>query len=88
MLIPTKAALFGLEVRFKPVDDRLMEERRRRTAFKRPSTNKENGRTLNRHQVPMAKRLLSSGCARNPAMRGLQNYAYHHEDELPDGLKI
>ena len=89
MLIPTKAALFGLEVRFKPVDDRLMEEKRRRTAFKRPKTNKENGRTVNRHAVPMPeKRLLSSRCQRNPALHALQNYAYHEEVERKDGLKI
>ena len=87
MLIPTKAALFGLEVRFKPVDDRLMEERKRRTAFKRPRT-KENGRAMNKYQLPMERRLLSGQCNRNELLRGLQDYAQHNEVERQDGLKI
>ena len=37
-LIPTKAALFGLDVRFRKVDQAILEERMRRNAFKRRQT--------------------------------------------------
>ena len=71
MLIPTKAALFGLEVRFRPVDEKLLEEKKRRMAFRRPKTNKESTTGAHRHQHPMARRLLSSQCQRAPALKGL-----------------
>ena len=34
-LVPTKAALFGLDVRFRKVDQQILEEKLRRNAFKR-----------------------------------------------------
>ena len=37
-LIPTKAALFGLDVRFRRVDQAILDEKMRRNAFKRKQT--------------------------------------------------
>ena len=34
-LVPTKAALFGHDVRFRKVDQQILEEKLRRNAFKR-----------------------------------------------------
>ncbi len=40
MLVPTKAALFGLEIRFRAVDQKIIEEKIRRSAFKRTGKRK------------------------------------------------
>ena len=59
VLIPTKATLFGLDVRFRSVEQKMLEDKLRRTAFKRPKT-REFGGPVNRHEPPMERRLVSS----------------------------
>jgi hypothetical protein len=51
-LVPTKAALFGLDVRFRNVDKLIIEEKLRRSAFKTGRKNDKNGYSLNRHSYP------------------------------------
>lgn len=51
-LVPTKAALFGLDVRFRSVDKQIMEEKLRRSAFKTGRKKDTNGESLNRHSYP------------------------------------
>jgi hypothetical protein len=50
--VPTKAALFGLDVRFRNVDKLIMDEKLRRSAFKTGSKKDTNGYSLNRHSFP------------------------------------
>jgi hypothetical protein len=59
-LIPTKAALFGLDVRFRGVDNRLAAEQEERNALRRKC--KGNGvgmKQANRHSMPFARNLLT-----------------------------
>lgn len=51
-LVPTKAALFGLDVRFRNVDKQIMDEKLRRSAFKTGRNKDTNGYSLNRHSFP------------------------------------
>lgn len=51
-LVPTKAALFGLDVRFRNVDKQNMEEKLRRSTYKAERTKDKNGYSLNRHSCP------------------------------------
>ena len=55
-LIPTKAALFGLDVRFRKVDQAILEERIRRNAFKRKKSRDQSAPS--RHSVPMQPKYL------------------------------
>ncbi len=48
-LVPTKAALFGLDIRFREVDRRILDEKMRRSAFKAGA--KASG-VKNRHEYP------------------------------------
>ena len=48
-LVPTKAALFGLDIRFREVDRRILDEKLRRSAFRAGA--KKSGVT-NRHEMP------------------------------------
>ena len=84
VLIPTKATLFGLDVRFRVVDQKMLEDKLRRTAFKRPKT-REHGGPSNRHDPPLERRLVSSQCRREPTLRALTKTAQctqEHEDGL------
>jgi hypothetical protein len=58
-LVPTKAALFGLDVRFREVDNRMAGENDERNALRRKC--KGNGigaKAANRHSMPFARNLL------------------------------
>jgi len=58
-LIPTKAALFGLDVRFREVDNRLAAEHDERNALKRKCKGSGAGNEkANRHSMPFARNLL------------------------------
>jgi len=50
-LVPTKAALFGLDVRFRHVDQLALEEQQRRNAFKRKQNRDLSAPS--RHSLPM-----------------------------------
>jgi hypothetical protein len=50
-LVPTKATLFGLDIRFKEVDEKSQQDKLRRTAFKKQS--KKNDRVGSRHAPPL-----------------------------------
>jgi hypothetical protein len=57
--VPTKAALFGLDVRFREVDNRLAAEQEERNALKRKCKGGNTGAVrTNRHSMPFARNLL------------------------------
>jgi len=68
-LVPTKAALFGLDVRFRRVDQAILEEKLRRNAFKRKD--KRDQSAPSRHSLPMKTNYLKNESNRYPAMRQL-----------------
>jgi hypothetical protein len=60
-LIPTKAALYGLDVRFREVDNRLSNEQDERNALKRRCKGNGPGKEKsNRHSMPFARNLLKT----------------------------
>jgi len=64
--VPTKATLFGLDVRFRHIDDKIAAEKDARKAT-RPGANKEKG-VANRHALPVAVNpKLFSRTGRRPA---------------------
>lgn len=74
VFVPTKAALFALDVRFRPVEQRMLEERLRKTAFKKKAQSKEDGQG-NRHGKPTDRRMLSQHAKRETALNDLQKRA-------------
>ena len=65
--MPTKAALFGLDVRFRQVDQAILEEKLRRNAFKRKKARDQSAPS--RHSLPIAAKLLKHESNRAPTMR-------------------
>ena len=53
-LVPTKAALFGLDIRFREVDQRIMEEKMKRNALKVGGRKSSLTGIKNRHIFPNA----------------------------------
>ena len=85
-LIPTKAALFGLDVRFRAVDQAALDEKLRRNAFK-----KRQARDLSapsRHSLPMQAQYMKTKSKRDATMLQLQSYATHKKTDRDDGLPI
>jgi len=60
-LVPTKAALFGLDVRFRNIDRAILEDKQRRYA-NRPG-GKNEGYCLNRHSYPEQAIRITSNSA-------------------------
>eukprot|EP00347_Sterkiella_histriomuscorum_P002856 403366532 len=70
-LIPTKATLFGLDVRFRAIDQKLEEDKKKRSAFKNMGKKKKGGinnsqgdidqeeQVANRHSLPVPQKYLS-----------------------------
>lgn len=85
-LVPTKAALFGLDVRFRAVDQAILEEKLRRNAFKRRQTRDQSAPS--RHSIPMKTQYLKSQAQRDPTMAQLQTYSKAIEREGDNGLKV
>ena len=85
-LVPTKAALFGLDVRFRRVDQAILDEKLRRNAFKRGV--KRDQSAPSRHSLPMKTQYLKNDSNINPAMRQLQTYAKANLVTDDTGLKI
>lgn len=54
--MPTKATLFGLDVRFRYIDQKIAEEKAARAKFRgrrnKSLTRDENGIIKNRHTIP------------------------------------
>ena len=84
VLIPTKATLFGLDVRFRSVEQKMLEDKLRRTAFKRPKT-REFGGPVNRHEPPLERRLVSSQARRDPTLKAMVKSSQCIE-EREDGI--
>lgn len=70
-LIPTKAALFGLDVRFRGVDARLKAEDDERNALKRRCKSGGGAGRVNRHNMPFSKNLLSRPGEKRPILTHL-----------------
>ena len=86
-LVPTKAALFGLDVRFRKVDQAILEEKLRRNAFRRKKSRDQSAPS--RHSLPMQRQYLTTASGRHPTMRRLQAYAKAGEvDDDESGLKL
>ena len=68
-LVPTKAALFGLDVRFRRVDQRLLEEKMRRNAFRQRKT--RDASAPSRHSLPMKSHFLVYEAATDPTIAEL-----------------
>lgn len=65
-LVPTKAALFGLDVRFRRVDQKILDEKLRRNAFKKKKARDQSA--PGRHSLPMANKFLLQSATRDPTM--------------------
>ena len=85
-LIPTKAALFGLDVRFRAVDQAALDEQMRRNAFKKRKA--RDASAPSRHSLPMRAKFLMERATRDFTMQELQTYAQHKHMERKDGLPI
>jgi len=70
-LIPTKAALFGLDIRFREVDARLKAEDDERNALKRRCKSGGGAGRSNRHNMPFNKNLLSRPGEKRPILSHL-----------------
>jgi hypothetical protein len=57
--VPTKASLFGLDIRFRPIDQKLSEEKKARSLSKLRMTGGRGG-SNNRHVLPMEHRHLTN----------------------------
>ena len=65
--MPTKATLFGLDVRFRHIDEKIAAEKAARSATRPGATNKNNG-VANRHALPqVVNPKLFSSTGRKPA---------------------
>lgn len=72
MLIPTKASLFGLDVRFRQVDAKNAQEKMRRSVFKKAV---QAGTTGGRHKLPVEGRFLSEKMNGDETIKQLQQSA-------------
>ena len=55
-LVPTKAALFGLDVRFRVIEQKLLQEKIQRSAFN-VCKGKSSSDIGNRHQYPAVEKI-------------------------------
>jgi hypothetical protein len=71
-LIPTKAALFGLDVRFRGVDQKLADEVEERNALKRRcKTGNAGGERVTRHKMPIKAQYLGKAGDKKPILSHL-----------------
>jgi len=66
-LVPTKATLFGLDVRFRHIDQKMADEKAARSLSKLRINDRDN-KKKNRHSIPIDPNLLKSKS--KPAMAG------------------
>ena len=86
-LVPTKAALYGLDVRFRPVDQAILDEKIRRNAFRRRKTRDQSAPS--RHSVPVRAKYLNAKAQRELTVAELQNsYAVANRYQDEKGLSI
>jgi hypothetical protein len=70
-LVPTKAALFGLDIRFREVDAKLKAEDDERNALKRRCKSGGGAGRQNRHNMPFSNHLLSRPGEKRPILSHL-----------------
>ena len=86
-LVPTKAALYGLDVRFRPVDQAILDEKIRRNAFRRRKTRDQSAPS--RHSVPVQAKYLNAKAHRDPTVAELQTtYAVANRFQDEKGLSV